>query len=82
MTATLGVYFVTVGIVGYFRRDIGPLLRVVMILAGAAAFLPDSAIGLPIPGLVSAIGVVIGGALLGLEYFNHRPSPQPRTAAE
>ena len=82
MTALLGVYYVTVGIVGHFRRDIGPLLRVVMMLAGAAAFLPDTAIGLPVPGLVSATGVLIGGALLAVEYFNHRASPVPRTAAE
>jgi TRAP-type uncharacterized transport system fused permease subunit len=82
VTAMLGVYYVTVGIVGYFRRNMGLLLRVVMILAGAAAFLPDSAIGLPVPGLVSAAGVLIGGALLAVEYFNHRPSPLPRAAAE
>ena len=82
MTALLGVYYVTVGIVGHFRRDMGPVLRVVMVLAGAAAFLPDSAIGLPVPGLVSAAGVLIGGLVLGVEYFNHRSSPVLRTAAE
>ena len=54
ITAFLGVYYATVGIVGYFQREIGPLLRVVMIVAGCAAILPDSAIGMIMPGLVSA----------------------------
>ena len=80
ITALIGVYYVTVGIVGHFRRDLGPLLRLVMILSGAAAFLPDSAIGLPVPGLVSASGVLVGGTLLAVEYFSHRPGTLPRAA--
>ena len=79
-TALIGVYYVTVGIVGHFRRDLGPLLRLVMILSGAAAFLPNSAIGLPVPGLVSASGVLVGGTLLAVEYFSHRPGTLPRAA--
>jgi hypothetical protein len=37
---------------------------------------------LRVPELVSAVGVLIGGALLAVEYFNRRPSPLPRAAAE
>ena len=72
VTAFIGVYIATVGIVGYFQRNIGPLLRVVMIVAGAAAILPDLAISIIMPGLISAFGVLIGVGVLTFEYLNHR----------
>lgn len=72
ITALIGIYYVTVGIVGYFQRDLGPAMRIVMIAAGAPAILPDSSIGIVMPGAVSATGVLIGGALLAVEYFSHR----------
>jgi TRAP-type uncharacterized transport system fused permease subunit len=72
VTAFFGVYYITVGIVGYFQRDVGPALRLVMILTGAAAILPDSAIGIVMPGFISATGVLVGGAVLAVEYLNHR----------
>ena len=72
VTAFVGVYFATVGIVGFFRRDIGLLTRVVLTVAGAAAILPDSHIGLAVPGLISGLGVLVGGAVLTYEYLNHR----------
>ena len=71
-TAFFGVYYTTVGIVGYFQREIGWPMRALMIVAGAAAFLPDSTIGFAVPGLISAIGLLVGGTVLGFEYFNHR----------
>ncbi len=43
-----------------------------MVLAGAAAILPDSAIGIIMPGVISAAGVLIGAAVLTVEYLNHR----------
>jgi TRAP-type uncharacterized transport system fused permease subunit len=82
VTAFIGVNYVTVGIVGYFQREIGPVLRVIMVLAGAAAIIPDTAIGMPIPGLLSGLGVLIGGAVLTVEYLNHRRTPLARSAAE
>jgi len=81
-TATFGVYYVTVGIVGYFQRDMSPSTRVLMIVAGAAAFLPDSTIGLFIPGLVSAIGLLVGGAVLVYEYVTQRRVALARGPAE
>ena len=66
------MYFATVGIVGFFRRDIGLLTRVVLTVAGAAAILPDLHIGLAGPGLISGLGVLVGGAVLTYEYLNHR----------
>jgi TRAP-type uncharacterized transport system fused permease subunit len=80
ITACIGVYIATVGIVGYFQRAIGPLLRLVMMAAGAAAILPDSAVVLP--GFISAIGVAVGGAVLAFEYVNRRRAAPAPTAAE
>ena len=80
ITAFIGVYIATVGIVGFFQRELGPVLRLLMIVAGLAAILPDSAVA--IPNFVSATGVLIGGAILALEYFNHRRSAPVRDSAE
>jgi hypothetical protein len=82
ITAFIGVYYVTVGIVGYFQRNLGPAMRIVMIAAGAPAILPDSSIGFIMPGAVSAAGVLIGGAALAVEYFSSRRAMLARSAAE
>jgi TRAP-type uncharacterized transport system fused permease subunit len=82
VTAFVGVYYATVGIVGFFRSDLGPLTRIIMILAGAAAILPDSHIGLATPGLISGIGVLVGGAVLAFEYLNHRKAVSVGTAVK
>ena len=82
VTAFLGVYIATVGIVGFFQREIGPVLRVVMIAAGAAAILPDSAIGMLVPGLISAAGVLVGGVVLIVEYLNLRRTTLARSSGE
>jgi TRAP transporter 4TM/12TM fusion protein len=81
-TAFVGVYYVTVGIVGYYQREIGLPLRAFMILAGAAAFLPDATIGIVVPGLVSATGVLVGAAVLAVEYLSRRRAAVVRSAAE
>ncbi len=82
ITAFIGVYYATVGIVGYFQRDLSPVLRIVIFVAGAAAIVPDSAIGLAVPGLLSAMGVVVGGVVLIAEYLSHRRTKLARSAAE
>ncbi len=82
LTALVGVYYVTVGIVGYFQREIGWPLRILMIATGAAAFLPDSTIGLAFPGAISAAGLLIGGAVLAVEYVSHRRQAALRSPAE
>jgi TRAP-type uncharacterized transport system fused permease subunit len=82
ITAFLGVYYVTVGIVGFFQREIGPPLRLVLMLAGAAALLPDAAIGMIMPGFISATGVLVGGVVLAIEYLSCRKAALARGAAE
>ena len=72
ITAFIGVYYCTVGIVGYFQREVGPLMRIVMLITGAAAIIPDSSIGLIFPGFISGAGVLIGGAVLMVEYLSYR----------
>jgi TRAP transporter 4TM/12TM fusion protein len=72
ITAFVGVYYATIGIVGYFQREIGPVMRLVMFVCGVAAILPDSSIGIALPGALSASGIVLGGAALAVEYFNAR----------
>jgi TRAP transporter 4TM/12TM fusion protein len=74
ITAFVGVYCATVGIVGYFRRALGPLVRIVLVGAGAAALLPDAAIGLFVPGLISGIGVLVGASVLAIELVRARSS--------
>jgi TRAP transporter 4TM/12TM fusion protein len=82
VTAFVGVYYATVGIVGFFQRPLGPALRLVMVLAGMAAILPDSSIGIVMPGFVSGMGVLVGGAVLAVEYFSQRRAALVRGAAE
>jgi TRAP-type uncharacterized transport system fused permease subunit len=81
-TAFFGVYYVTVAIVGYFQRTVGAVLRVVMFVAGLAAFLPDSHIGIVMPGFISAAGLLVGGAVLLFEYFNRRRTALAGGAAD
>jgi hypothetical protein len=73
---------VTVGIVGYFQREIGMPLRIVLIAAGAAAFLPDATIKFLMPGLISATGLLVGGGVLAFEYFTRRRAALAQGAAE
>jgi TRAP-type uncharacterized transport system fused permease subunit len=82
ITAFIGVYYATVGIVGFFQREIGLPSRILLVLAGVAAFLPDSSIGFAIPGLISAAGLLVGGVVLAIEYFNRCRALLARGAAE
>jgi TRAP transporter 4TM/12TM fusion protein len=71
-TALVGVYYVTVGIVGFFRRDMGWIGRLAIAAAGAVALVPDASVGLAIPGFMSGAAVVAGGALLAYELLAAR----------
>jgi TRAP transporter 4TM/12TM fusion protein len=66
-TAAIGVYFVSAAMVGYFARTMTTVTRVLLTVAGIAAFVPDSGIG--VNGVLDIAGVVIGFALIAREHF-------------
>ncbi|MGE0628014.1 MAG: TRAP transporter permease, partial [Hyphomicrobiaceae bacterium] len=77
-TAFVGVYYVTVGIVGYFKDKLGLFRRLIMIIVGGIALFPTANIAskIPIiaevnaflpPALYSLVAVVVGAALLFLD---------------
>ncbi len=75
-TVTVGVYLISVAVIGYFARPLGWPMRIVLIVAGTAAMLPDLELGLL--GIADAAGVVAGAGILGREYIAGRK----RMAAE
>jgi TRAP transporter 4TM/12TM fusion protein len=68
ITAVIGIYLVSVGVVGYIVRPIGPLARVAFAVAGLAMMIParafEGAIWTDIGGF--AAGAVLVGYQLGL----------------
>ncbi len=67
VSAFIGIYFVTVAMVGFFRRDVGPAKRLALAVAGFAAIFPDSQHVIVAPGAASAAGLAVGGLILALE---------------
>jgi TRAP transporter 4TM/12TM fusion protein len=75
VTASFGVYIISVAFAGYL---VGPLSRPVqglMLLAGLMTIFPDSAI--QAGGLIDAAGAVLGLLLLGYEYRNVKRTAAP-----
>jgi TRAP transporter 4TM/12TM fusion protein len=62
ITATVGVYLITVAVVGYFVRPLGWVTRSALTAAGFAAMVPDSLFGFG--GTIDLVGVAGGVALL------------------
>ena len=58
----IGVYFISVSIVGYFKQKLNALIRWSLLIAGAFAMLPSSILDLSYAPMV--LSVVAGGALL------------------
>ena len=69
-TAVAGVYFVSVAVVGYFRRPIRWDARLFLAAGGIAAMLPDIELGLA--GFADAAGVAIGVVVLGWDFWSGR----------
>ncbi len=69
-TVTVGVYLISVAVIGYFTRPIGWAMRMILIAAGTAAMLPDTELGLM--GIADAAGVIVGVGLLGREFVAGR----------
>jgi TRAP transporter 4TM/12TM fusion protein len=61
-TATIGVYLVSVGVVGYMTRPVGPTHRVLFAVAGLALMIPANA-------FAGAVWTDIGGFVLGAALF-------------
>jgi TRAP-type uncharacterized transport system fused permease subunit len=72
VTAFIGVYFVTAAMIGWFRRPMDAIKRIVLGLAGLAAWMPASELMVIAPGILSAIGLAVGGLLLLYEYRTTR----------
>jgi TRAP transporter 4TM/12TM fusion protein len=66
-TATIGVYVVSVAMVGFFTRPLGAVTRVLLAIGGLAAVFPDTAIGAG--GSVDILGLVLSAIILGREYL-------------
>ncbi len=65
LTAAAGIYLVSVGVVGYMIRPVGPLRRVVFALAGLALMIPARAFE---GGIWTDVGgAVVGAALVAWE---------------
>ena len=75
ITALIGVYFVTIGIVGFFRAPIGWPFRLVMLVLGGLGLAPSASVGIVIPGFVSIVAVVVGAILLGIDKWRRHPQP-------
>lgn len=58
----VGVYFISVSIVGYFRQKLSAIIRWSLLIAGVFAMLPNSILDLSYAPM--ALAVVTGGALL------------------
>lgn len=57
-TAVVGVYLISVAAIGYFRQHLNWAKRILLIFAGAAAMIPDHAVGFDNIGDIS--GCVVG----------------------
>jgi len=65
-SAALGLWLGTIGVVGYFYRAIGPLQRILFIVAGVLALIPADMF----PGAIvtDIAGIALGAALLAREW--------------
>jgi len=70
LTAGLGIWLGTIGVVGYFYRIVPPLERALFIVAGVLTLIPADIF----PGaiLTDLVGLVLGAALLGRELYRQR----------
>jgi TRAP-type uncharacterized transport system fused permease subunit len=70
LTAGLGVWMGTIGVVGYYSAPIPAALRALYVLAGVLLLIPADAFRGAV--LTDIAGLVLGGALLGRELLRGR----------
>jgi TRAP transporter 4TM/12TM fusion protein len=76
-SATIGVYIVSVAMVGFFTRPLCVVTRILLALGGLAAVFPDTAIGAS--GTIDIAGIALSILILGREYLATR-TPAARSA--
>ena len=69
-TALVGVYLISVAAIGYFRRHMGWTIRILLILLGIAAMIPDQAVGFR--GIADIGGCLFGILVLTFEAMSSR----------
>lgn len=70
-TAVIGVFLITVAMVGYLNRPLGIAMRMAFLIAGAASLAPlPATVGLG--SLTVALGVLIGGGLALFCYLSNK----------
>jgi TRAP-type uncharacterized transport system fused permease subunit len=69
-TAGIGVYIVSIAVVGYFLKRLNIVLRVVLAIAGLTAMVPDTVFGHG--GFISIGGVLVSSLILAWEYYTVR----------
>jgi TRAP transporter 4TM/12TM fusion protein len=74
VSAFIGVYFVTVAIVGFYKRDVSAVARLVLAVCGAAAIIPDVKLMGVSMIYLSIGGLIIGGLILAYEVIAARRS--------
>jgi TRAP-type uncharacterized transport system fused permease subunit len=67
ITAFVGVYIVSVAVVGYFTRRLNTVHRIIIALTGLLAMVPDTTF--PFAGFISVVGALLGAVMLGAEFF-------------
>lgn len=77
IAAFVGVWLISVAIIGFLVREINPLLRVLFLVAGLAFLVPGNAVNLGIPNDV--LGIFLGAALIANEYFRRRRAVNAET---
>ena len=60
ITAAIGIYLATCGMIGYFRNPLGMPARIAACAGGLAAIVPDSHFGFVTPGFLSISATLCG----------------------
>ncbi|MGE0744920.1 MAG: TRAP transporter permease [Rhodospirillales bacterium] len=68
ISAFIGIYLVTVAMVGFFQRDIDMAKRIILALCGLIAIVPGFKVGGMDTTIVSLAAMAIGIVVLGMEY--------------
>jgi TRAP transporter 4TM/12TM fusion protein len=77
ITATIGIYLVICGMLGYFQRPLPTVTRVILCIAGFTAIIPDSHFRLLFPGFLSLLGIGVGCIVLLGGYLVARRQTKP-----